>query len=136
MVLLDTTFLDARVRLGRNREGTRFVCVRTADSAAEGWRLPLARASTAARDALRLALSMAIVLLIAKRTAVAAVLRLPRLAWAHAPGGVVNASIPAQTFVAPPVPLDGLRFALLGFDVSHPHVRRLLSLAEARGAVR
>ena len=89
VVLLDTTFLDARVRLGRNREGTRFVCVRTADSAAEGWRLPLARASTAARDALRLALSMAIVLLIAKRTAVAAVLRLPRLAWAHAPGGVV-----------------------------------------------
>ena len=46
----------------------------------------------------------------------------------------MNASIPAQTFVAPPVPLDGLRFALLGFDVSHPHVRRLLSLAEARGA--
>ena len=89
VVLLDTTFLDARVRLGRNREGTRFVCVRTADSAAEGWRLPLARASTAARDALRLALSMAIVLLIAKRTAFAAALRLPRAVWAHAPGGVV-----------------------------------------------
>ena len=28
----------------------------------------------------------------------------------HAPGGVVNASIPAQTPVAPPVPLDGAAF--------------------------
>ena len=43
--------------------------------------------------------------------------------------------ITSGTFHAPPVPLDGLRFSLLGFELEHPKVSRLLRAAEQRGAV-
>jgi hypothetical protein len=38
-------------------------------------------------------------------------------------------------FSSPPVPIEGMRFGLIGFDVAHPHIQHLLSMAEARGAL-
>ena len=77
IVLLDTSFLDERLRLGRNREGTRFVCVRTATRDAEGWRSPIARAPNAARDLLRWATVAALVAWFMP-TAAGVAARLPR----------------------------------------------------------
>ena len=49
--------------------------------------------------------------------------------------GPNGGSIVKSAFNVPPVPIDGMRFGLLGFDVAHPHVQHLLSIAESRGAL-